>query len=461
MVSFDEETATKILHQVEFYFSDSNLPRDEFMRKTVTESKDGMVSLALLCTFSRMRNYLGLGRMKRDEIPERILDGVAEILRKSDFLKVSDDGRKVGRIKGLSKSEDVIEQVDVRTIAASPFEYDVKIEDVESFFSQYAKVNSVRLPRHVADKQFFCGTALIEFSTDKDTGEVLKKSLVFSGANLELKPKKEFDSEREKLTENTEKSHNSIVSSHKNEVGKASYPKGLLVSISLKKGSIGKQVKKNIADTINKNAEQHDATGETKKKKKKKKKGNKEKESFQNFKGSMIEDIEHRNSADVICHPANKSSEDVCRENLAGKETATDLVLRDDTIVTSEDLKHRFERFGNVKHVDYTTGADSGYLCFEEPEAAIKARAVAAFVEQGGLIVKKSIVFIEAMAGEAERQYWKSFHGNEGGFKETKSRREWKGKFGGGSLCKSKRSHPKENDSSVQQPAKVQKTKAV
>lgn len=51
------------------------------------------MSLALLCTFSRMRNHLGLGRMKRDEIPERILDGVAEILRKSDFLKVSDDGK--------------------------------------------------------------------------------------------------------------------------------------------------------------------------------------------------------------------------------------------------------------------------------------------------------------------------------------------------------------------------------
>jgi hypothetical protein len=29
------------LHQVEFYFSDSNLPRDKFLRETVEQSDDG------------------------------------------------------------------------------------------------------------------------------------------------------------------------------------------------------------------------------------------------------------------------------------------------------------------------------------------------------------------------------------------------------------------------------------
>lgn len=40
----------------------------------------------------------------------------------------------------MAKPEEVIEQLDVRTVAVSPLPYNVKIEDVESLFGQSPKV---------------------------------------------------------------------------------------------------------------------------------------------------------------------------------------------------------------------------------------------------------------------------------------------------------------------------------
>ncbi|ONK79230.1 uncharacterized protein A4U43_C01F4250 [Asparagus officinalis] len=70
VASLDENTAAKVLRQVEFYFSDSNLPRDKFLKQKVEESEDGLVSLWLICSFARMRTLLGLGEVKEEAVPE-------------------------------------------------------------------------------------------------------------------------------------------------------------------------------------------------------------------------------------------------------------------------------------------------------------------------------------------------------------------------------------------------------
>jgi len=51
-----------------------------------------VVSLALICSFLRMRSQLGLGDVKVDGIPENIVKVVVDSLRSSDFLKISEDG---------------------------------------------------------------------------------------------------------------------------------------------------------------------------------------------------------------------------------------------------------------------------------------------------------------------------------------------------------------------------------
>lgn len=47
----------------------------------------------------------------------------------------------------------------------------------------------MRLPHHIGDKQYFCGTALVELSSEQEAEDVLRQSLVYSGAELVLLPK--------------------------------------------------------------------------------------------------------------------------------------------------------------------------------------------------------------------------------------------------------------------------------
>lgn len=44
-------------------------------------------------------------------------------------------------------------------------------------------------------------------------------------------------------------------------------------------------------------------------------------------------------------------------------------------------------------------GADSGYIRFEDAEAAQKARAAAVLAEKGGLVVKNFIAVLDPLTG--------------------------------------------------------------
>ncbi|KAI3857154.1 hypothetical protein MKW98_010568 [Papaver atlanticum] len=417
--SLDEETAAKVFRQLEFYFSDSNLPRDGFLKNSISESEDGMISLALICSFSRMRNHLGLaGDVKPEDVSEDTVKSVAEVLKKSTFLRVSEDGNKVGRSTELSGLEEVVEQLDIRTIAVSPFEHGVTLEEVESFFTQYGKVTSVRLPRHVGDKRFFCGTALIEFSTEEDAANVLTKSLLYGGAELELTPKKDFDAAREILSAEVEKSR-LLRGSHKNDSEENSgYPKGLVISFKLKH--------KSGEHTAHQNGNQEAANGN----------GDacaKGKEDNVTDKGTN--QGEEKSSENVEKEEGEgKGAENVSeetKENASDREKLSAAFNKDNKdVVLREDIKNLLQQFGTVRFIDFKMGDESGYVRFEEPEAGQKARAAAVLAEEGGLIVKNYIAFFEAVVGDAEKEYWSLLRGGQDKRWESKGNRGRGGRGG-------------------------------
>ncbi|XP_020217378.1 la protein 1 [Cajanus cajan] len=484
--SLDEETTKKVIRQVEFYFSDSNLLTDGFMRKNITESEDGMISLALICSFNRMRMHLKLGDVKPDDVSEDTVNAVAQTLRNAASLKVSEDGKKVGRITELPKLEEV-EQVEIRTLAASPFEYDLKLEDVEKFFGQYAKVNSVRIPHHVGDKKSFCGTALVEFSSEEEVEKLMKEKLVYAGAELELKPKKDFDAEREKELEDYKKSRPPVGSNDQNNSHvEENYPKGLIIAFKLK--SISDEIpseQNGVDQEANNNSVVSKADEKPPSEITSWEDDQKVTENVDNGeeKNGMEEAKETENEENNEMKEAKETESEENNENKEGKETRNEennemkggkitegeeknrqagekfsaAAYKDNMdVVSREDLKAVFVEFGTVKYIDFRIGEESGYIRFEETEAAQKARAAAVISEKGGLVVKNYIATLEPVTGEAEKEYWGLLRGNQGKHRDFKSKHGRGGRHGRGG----KHGRSRENESRGDRPYKAQKVGA-
>ena len=75
----------QLLQQFHFYFSDSNLAKDKFLKEKITENEGGWVPLSLFMTFNKVKE------LTND--PKKI----CEILRKSTFLEISEDQLKIRR----------------------------------------------------------------------------------------------------------------------------------------------------------------------------------------------------------------------------------------------------------------------------------------------------------------------------------------------------------------------------
>lgn len=79
----------KVKRQVEYYFSDVNLPKDKFLKGKIAEDKDGFVDLSILITFNRMSQL------------KVTVEDTAKAIESSDFLELNEERTKVRRTTPL------------------------------------------------------------------------------------------------------------------------------------------------------------------------------------------------------------------------------------------------------------------------------------------------------------------------------------------------------------------------
>ena len=180
-----------IRKQVDFYFSDSNLPMDQFLLEKVGGSKNNPVELDIICTFKRMRHF-------------EPREAVIEALRTSKFVNLVEDDTKVQRKQPLPESTDNgvdLNQLRVYEDKAMPRSVYVKgfgeevpstQFDVEAFFAEYGPTNAIRLRR--SDTKSFKGSVFVEFENEElaKTFLALDPKPQYKGNDLQIMSKQEY-----------------------------------------------------------------------------------------------------------------------------------------------------------------------------------------------------------------------------------------------------------------------------
>lgn len=152
--------AHKLKKQIEFYFSNSNYPRDKFLRGVAAQN-NGCVPIPVLITFNRVKSITN------------DVSYITAVLGTSDLLEVN-DGMVKRKIPVPEKDTSTDRSIYVKGFPTNIIP-EVTIEAVTELFSKFGDVLAIRLRRH--KNKDFKGSAYIEYKTEEEA----KKALEITG----------------------------------------------------------------------------------------------------------------------------------------------------------------------------------------------------------------------------------------------------------------------------------------
>lgn len=393
--------------QVEYYFSDSNLPRDKFLRAKTEEDKEGYVDISVLTTFKRMQ---ALGAS---------VSNVVVALNGSELLSVSPDAQRVRRTTPLPEKE----LFNTRAVFAkgwTPDGPEPKLEELVSLFSPSGSVLAIRIRRWVDDNgKHFKGSIFVEMENPEaaervvaeeytikvmEDGEEVDKQLYLQTFSEYIDTKKAENSLRKKVSKKYRVRDHGKEDDQKRE----------------------HNVKQEDGNAENDGSTENGLNVEN---------GVKTENSIKTENGIKSEDVVNdsgaANDAQVV------KQEDVVKQEAKDvkpkREVKPGLILKFTgfgTEVSREDIREVFEEHGHVDWVDFNRGQTDGYIRFSKEGEAETARKA---MQESKMEFGGQVPVFSVLEGEVEQEYWHNmWKRKDEAFSANKKRRRENGHRGRG-----------------------------
>jgi RNA recognition motif-containing protein len=146
-----------VLKLLEFYFGDSNLQKDRFLKQLMDADPEGYIDLHTVASFNKMRS------LTTD------FNVIVEAARASSILQLDHTNTKVKRIAPVPKAVNT----DARTVYAELFPADSTHASLERIFSTCGNVTYISMPRHKETRETK-GFAFIEYEKEDDAACAVK-----------------------------------------------------------------------------------------------------------------------------------------------------------------------------------------------------------------------------------------------------------------------------------------------
>ncbi|KAK1294033.1 hypothetical protein QJS10_CPA16g00044 [Acorus calamus] len=116
-----DEVVQKITKQVEYYFSDANLATTEHLMRFITKDPEGFVPISIVASFKKIKALVNSHSL------------LADALRTSSKLVVSEDGKKVRRHVSFTEAD--MEELQTRIVVAENLPEDHSYQNLVKIFS--------------------------------------------------------------------------------------------------------------------------------------------------------------------------------------------------------------------------------------------------------------------------------------------------------------------------------------